>query len=74
MASMKHAESAEKFRAALAKLGLTQVAFAAEVEMGDRHIRKFCSGECEVPKLVWMAIDLIKLRQRAERERARKHK
>lgn len=75
MVEVRHPESAQRFREALTQLNLTQVAFAAEVEMGDRHIRKFASGECAVPKLVWMAIELLRARQQPKRGRApRKHR
>lgn len=62
----KFRKSAKRIREALERLGMTQVGFAAEIQMGDRHIRKFCAGECEVPKIVWMAIELLELKRHTE--------
>lgn len=47
-------------RAELERLGLNQTEFATAIEMGTRHVRKLCAGECKVPRLVWMAVEYMK--------------
>lgn len=67
-----NSSSARKFRLALIEIGMSQSAFAREVGVGDRHVRRFASGEAEVPKLVWMAIELLNNKRRENDERSRR--
>jgi hypothetical protein len=46
---------AEKVRDLLAKAGLSQRAAAREVDVSDRVMRYYCSGEEPVPRAVMLA-------------------
>lgn len=54
--------SADRLRAALARLGLSQGAGAqllrdAGIHASDRTMRYWCSGQAEVPEVVWAVLD-----------------
>lgn len=55
---------AQRFRDALEKLDMTQRGFAAEIGLGERHIRKLCAGDEPVPRYVWMVIELLTIKRR----------
>lgn len=61
---MKH--DAKKLRALLERAGLTQVAAARELGMGERMMRHYCAGNWPVPRMVWLALErLIEIRREA---------
>ena len=51
--------TAEEFRAALASLGLSQVAAAAALEVDARTVRRWALGERAIPGPVRVALRLM---------------
>lgn len=47
------------FKARLATLGLSQVGAARALEIDPRTVRRYCSGEYEVTRLVELALDAL---------------
>lgn len=53
---------ADRLRAELARLGLSQRAAARELEIDDRVVRKWCAGQGTVPSIVWLALEALRPR------------
>jgi transcriptional regulator with XRE-family HTH domain len=51
--------NAEKLRALLEKLELSQRAAARDLEISERMMRYYCSGEHEVPRVVMLALERL---------------
>jgi DNA-binding transcriptional regulator YiaG len=51
--------SADEFRAALAALGLSQVAAASALEVDERTVRRWTAGERAIPGPVRVALRLM---------------
>ncbi|MET3995020.1 ribosome-binding protein aMBF1 (putative translation factor) [Bradyrhizobium sp. S3.9.2] len=49
----------KQFNAALEKLGFTQVGLAAKLELGERSVRRWASGQWPVPTPVAMLLNLM---------------
>ncbi len=54
---------ADRLRAELTRLGLSQRALARELEIDGRVVRRWCAGQLAVPQIVWLAIDALGDRQ-----------
>lgn len=55
------------FRAALSRLGLSQVGAAKALEIDPRTVRRYCSGALEITRLVELALDGLEAEQRKHR-------
>lgn len=51
------ANDAEKVRALLERISLSQRGAARELEISERMMRYYCSGEQDVPKVVMLALE-----------------
>jgi transcriptional regulator with XRE-family HTH domain len=40
-------------------LGVSQAALARDIGISDRQVRRYCSGEAKIPKLVEMALRAV---------------
>lgn len=49
--------SPSDFRAALSRLGLSQVGAARALNIDPRTVRRYCSGEYEVTRMMELALD-----------------
>lgn len=49
----------KQFNAALDRLGFTQVGFAAKLEIGERSVRRWASGQWPVPTPIAMLLNLM---------------
>lgn len=58
---------ADRLRAALADLGMSQRALAERLEVSDRLVRYWASGQEPVPAYVWLALDALKGSGRVDR-------
>lgn len=47
---------ADKLRAELTRLGRSQRGLARELGLDERTMRRYCSGELEVPVILWAAL------------------
>ncbi len=54
---------ADRLRAALERLGLSQRGFARAIECDERVIRRMCAGQQAVPAVIWLALDGLASRQ-----------
>lgn len=50
---------ADRLRAAIARLGTTQRGLARLLELDERQVRRYCAGQVPVPKVVWLAIEIL---------------
>lgn len=48
-----------QFNAALDATGFSQLAFAATIKVNDRTVRRWASGESEVPTAIAMLLNLM---------------
>lgn len=55
---------ADRIRAAIARLGTTQRGLARLLELDERMIRRYCAGQLAVPKVVWLAIEILEAEAR----------
>lgn len=62
-------EEANAIRAQLEKLGMSQRAAAHELAITERTMRRYCSGEADVPRVIFLALHLIELAQKDDKER-----
>jgi hypothetical protein len=61
---MSPATTPTQFRALLAKAGFTHSQAAAFLELTDRTLRRYLSGETPIPKtVVWTLLRYIELQQ-----------
>lgn len=51
--------TARQFTAALAQLGLTQIAFADLIRVNERTVRNWVGGRSDVPTTVAMLLNLM---------------
>jgi ribosome-binding protein aMBF1 (putative translation factor) len=56
---------ADKLRAEIARLGRSQRGLARELGLDERTMRRYCSGELEVPPIVWAALKGLRPRKPA---------
>jgi hypothetical protein len=49
----------DNIRVRLAALGLSQRGAARELELDERTVRRYCTGEIDVPRAVWLALDAL---------------
>jgi ribosome-binding protein aMBF1 (putative translation factor) len=54
---------AQRLRDELARLGRSQRGLARELDLDERTVRRYCSGELEVPQIVWMALKAMRPRK-----------
>ena len=54
---------ADKLRARLATLGLTQRGAAREIGISERTMRRYCSGY-PIPPMIWLALNSPKITRR----------
>lgn len=47
---------ADRLRAELERLGLSQRGLARELDLDERTVRRWCAGDSPVPRVVWLAI------------------
>jgi hypothetical protein len=62
-------DEANAIRSLLDKLGLSQRAAAIELAIAERTMRRYCSGDADVPRVVLLALHLIELAQKDEKQR-----
>jgi hypothetical protein len=62
-------EEANAIRAQLDQLGMSQRAAAHELAITERTMRRYCSGEADVPRVIFLALHLIELAQKNEKQR-----
>jgi len=48
---------AERIRARLASLDLTQRGAARALSIDERTMRRYCSGTHPIPQVIWLALD-----------------
>jgi len=48
---------ADKLRARLATLGLTQRGAARALNIDERTMRRYCAGTHPIPQVIWLALD-----------------
>jgi hypothetical protein len=58
---------AEHVQALLDRANLTQRAAADELDIDERTMRRYCSGEAEVPRAIIMALNLLVITRGNER-------
>jgi predicted transcriptional regulator len=51
---------AQEFRDLLAACGLTQRGAARFLQISDRAVRYYASGQEDIPRVVWLALDALK--------------
>ena len=51
---------AQEFRDALAALGLSQRGAATALQISDRQVRYYASGQDDIPRVVWLALDALR--------------
>lgn len=49
----------DRLRALLAAAGLSQRAAARELGIDAREMRRYCSGDLPVPRVVWLALERL---------------
>lgn len=54
---------ADRIRAEIARLGRSQRGLARELDIDERTMRRYCSGELEVPQVVWLALKALRPRK-----------
>jgi hypothetical protein len=47
---------ADRIRLELARLGLGQRAAARALRIDERTLRRYCSGQLPVPRVIWLAL------------------
>jgi predicted transcriptional regulator len=62
-------EEANAIRAQLDTLGLSQRAAADALAITERTMRRYCSGDADVPRVIFLALHLIELAQKDEKQR-----
>lgn len=50
---------ATRIREAITSLGLSQRGLARALDLDERTVRRYCSGELPVPRVVWLALDSL---------------
>ena len=53
---MPDSTDADRLRATLAALGLSQRGAARDLGLDERTVRRYCAGELVVPRVVWLAL------------------
>ena len=48
--------TAKQLQAILDRMGETQVGMARRLEISDRQMRRYCSGQAKIPRVVELAI------------------
>jgi hypothetical protein len=62
-------EEANTIRPQLGSLGLSQRAAADALAITERTMRRYCSGDADVPRVIFLALHLIEPAQKDEKQR-----
>lgn len=60
---MTAASDADRLRKLLSDAGLSQRGAARQLDIDERTMRRYCSGELDVPRVVWLAIEALSKRR-----------
>ena len=62
----RNVAQATRLRQLLVRADLSQRAAARELDVSDRAMRYWCAGQCDVPVMVFLALEQIIARQMKE--------